>query len=68
MKQNERPLEESKNPDLRNSLKALERAALRARELAIRTRTPLIVSRNGVIEKLMPWLDADETGDATEGK
>ena len=68
MKQNERPLEESKNPDLRNSLKALERAALRARELAIRTRTPLIVSRNGVIERLTPWLDADEPGDATEGK
>ena len=68
MKQNDRPLEESNNPDLRNSLKALERAALRARELAIRTKTQLIVSRNGVIERLTPWLDADELGDATEGK
>ena len=68
MKQNDRPLEESKNVDLRNTRPALERAAVRARELAIRTKTQLIVSRNGVIERLTPWLDADELGDATEGK
>ena len=68
MKQNDRPLEESKNVDLRNTRPALERAAVRARELAIRTKTQLIVSRNGVIEMLTPWLDADELGDATEGK
>jgi hypothetical protein len=38
-----------RNPDLRNSLAALERAAERARELAIQTGTPLFICHNGKI-------------------
>ena len=37
---------------------ALARAALRAREVAARTKTPLIVTENGeIVEK---WIQADE--------
>jgi len=37
----------AKNPDLRNSMAALRRAAEQARETAIRTGTDLIVRKNG---------------------
>ena len=68
MTRNPRPLEESKDADLRNSMKALRRAALRAREIAIRTRTPLVISRNGVIEHVLPWLEdaSDQAPDHTK--
>lgn len=41
------PIEQARNCDLRGSAAALARAALRAREVAIRTQTALVVRRNG---------------------
>jgi hypothetical protein len=43
----QRPIEQARNSDLRGSAAALTRAALRAREIAIRTQTALVVRRNG---------------------
>ena len=40
--------------DLQNSMAAMQRAALRAREIARQTGTFLVVSRNGVVELLEP--------------
>ncbi len=51
---NHRPIETAQDPDLRLSGRALERAALRAREIACKTDTALVVSQNGVIELLQP--------------
>ncbi len=51
---NKRPIEEAEDRDLRLSHLALKRAALRARELAAATGTALVISRNGVVEHLMP--------------
>jgi len=44
---NDKPISEAKDADLRNSQTALERAAKRARDRAIKTNTPLVVKRNG---------------------
>lgn len=49
---NQKPISQVKDSDLRLSMAALERAAIRARELAERTGTELIISRNGVIERV----------------
>lgn len=49
-----KPIEQASNPDLRGSWPALQRAAQRARELAARTGTALVVSRDGVIEHIRP--------------
>ena len=54
---NTKPIEEAKNADLRGSFPALQRVALRARELAARTGTKLVVGRGGVIEYIDPTLD-----------
>ena len=51
---NSKTLEDSLYPDLPRSLIALERAAQRAREIAARTGTALIVQRGGRIERLSP--------------
>lgn len=51
---NTRPIETAQDPDLRLSVHAIERAALRAREIARNTDTALVVSQNGVIELLLP--------------
>lgn len=40
--------------DLQNSMAAMQRAALRAREIARQTGTFLVVSRNGIIELIEP--------------
>ena len=42
-----RPISEAKNPDLRNSMAAMLRAAKMAREVAIQTNTGIVVHRNG---------------------
>lgn len=55
-----KPLEQSVNADLRGSWPALQRAAQRAREIAIQTRTDLIISRGGIIEHLSPSALATE--------
>lgn len=51
---NKRPIEEARDADLRLSHAALRRAALRARDLAQKTGTALVISRDGVIEYLTP--------------
>jgi ABC-type molybdenum transport system ATPase subunit/photorepair protein PhrA len=45
---------ESSDPDIQASFRALRRAARRARELAVRTRTPLCFIKEGRIVKLYP--------------
>lgn len=49
-----KPIDQARTADLRGSWQALQRAARRARELAAQTGTELIVSRNGVIERIRP--------------
>lgn len=49
---NNRPIEQALDNDLRLSHAALQRAAKRAHELAAKTGTPVVVSRNGVVEYL----------------
>jgi hypothetical protein len=51
---NTKSIDQANNADLRGSLMALQRAARRARELAAKTGTELIVSRGGVIERIKP--------------
>jgi hypothetical protein len=45
-------ISEAKDPDLRNSLVALQRAALLARQTAIQTGTDFIVVRNGQLLRI----------------
>lgn len=54
---NTKTIDKANNADLRGSWQALQRAARRARELALQTGTELIVSRNGVIERIKPQPD-----------
>lgn len=54
---NTKPIDQANTADLRGSWAALLRAARRARELAAQTGTELVVSRNGVIERIKPQLD-----------
>lgn len=51
---NPETLKTSSYPDLPLSFVALERAAIRAREIAARTGTALIVQRGEQIERLWP--------------
>lgn len=49
---NPKPISKAKTPDLRNAPAALERAFLRAQEIARQTNTFLIVQQNGQLVKL----------------
>jgi len=49
-----RSIGEARDPDLRGSLPALRRAALRAREIARKSGTAVVVWRNNRIEYLQP--------------
>ena len=51
---NTHPIETALDPDLRLSVKAMARAAQRARQIARQTDTALVVSHNGVIHLLQP--------------
>ena len=51
---NQGPIENAQDADLRLSQTALLRAALRAREVARQTGTAIVISRNGVIERISP--------------
>jgi hypothetical protein len=51
---NKRPIAEARDSDLRFSEAAMRRAAERAREVAQKTGTKLVVERNGVLEYLLP--------------
>ena len=42
-----RDISEAKNPDMRGSLAALQRAAEMAREIAIQTNTGIVICRDG---------------------
>lgn len=59
---NSKTIEQANTADLRGSLAALQRAAQRARELAAQTGTELVVSRNGVIERIKPKPEAGGQG------
>jgi len=51
---NTKPIASARDTDLRLSPIAMQRAAQRARELAVQTGTDIIVSRNGIVERLVP--------------
>lgn len=54
---NTKTIDQANTADLRGSWMALQRAARQARELAAQTGTELVVSRNGVIERIKPQPD-----------
>lgn len=51
---NPKPIETAHDADLRLSANAMRRAAQRARELAARTGTSIVVSDHGVIRQIEP--------------
>ncbi len=61
---NHQPIEYARDADLRRSEIALKRAALRAREIAKRTGTAIVISRNGVIEHVKPEVNEPMTTQA----
>ena len=63
---NKQPIEQAHDTDLRLSSAALQRAALRARELAIKTGTAIVVNRDGKLEYLAPEAPPAETFHAQE--
>ena len=54
---NPQPIHTARDADLRRSQQALERAALRARELARQTGTAIVVSNHGKLEFLLGETD-----------
>ena len=54
---NTKTIDQANTADLRGSWAALQRAVRRAHELAAQTGTDLVVSRNGVIERIKPQPD-----------
>lgn len=51
---NTQPIESARDSDLRLSQAALQRAALRARELAVQTGTSVVVVQHGVLTQIHP--------------
>jgi len=51
---NPKPIEQAKDPDVRASLAAMQRAARRAREVAARTGTRLVLVRDGQLVLVKP--------------
>ena len=49
---NKQPIEQARDADLRLSRAPMQRAALRAREIAARTGTSLIVSEGGQVRRI----------------
>jgi hypothetical protein len=49
-----KPIEQSKDPDLRGSIEAMRRAAFRAREIAKSTNTEIVVEINNELVYLSP--------------
>jgi len=52
---NQRPIEQAVDADLRLSIVALRRAALRARDIAQRTGTDLILVEHGQLLRIAPF-------------
>lgn len=48
------PIETARSPGLRGSWLALQRAAVRARQIAVQTGTAVVVVRDGVVQHLYP--------------
>lgn len=63
-----RSIEEARDPDLRGSLPALRRAALRAREIARKSGTPVVVWRNNGIEYLKPESSRADSDSGEDGE
>jgi hypothetical protein len=57
-------ISEAKDPDLRASLAALQRASLQARKTAIQTETHLVIMQDGKIQ----WISAEELRQQTKYK
>jgi len=55
---NKQPIEMARDADLRLSQQALQRAALRARDLAVQTGTVIVVSHLGALEQINPKAEA----------
>lgn len=51
---NPRPIDSARDADLRLSVPAMQRAAQRARELALQTGTAIVIRRRGVIPTATP--------------
>jgi hypothetical protein len=51
---NPKSIEQARDPDLRNSLAALKRAAKRARETALRTKTRVVIASDGKWVRVSP--------------
>ena len=58
---NKQPIEQALDADLRCATAALKRAALRARELAMKTGTAIVINRDGKLEYLIPDAPPAET-------
>ena len=54
---NDKPLESAKDPDLRCSQQAMQRAALKAREIAAQTGTAIVITEQGVMREVQPNAD-----------
>jgi hypothetical protein len=61
---NHQPIQNARDTDLLLSEVALQRAARRAREIAARTGTTIVIRRNDIIEHMRPDVEA-ELEDAT---
>lgn len=59
---NAKPISSARDPDIRLSQLAIERAAWRAREVAAQTGTAIVVVRDGVMEMIKPRLMPLVTG------
>lgn len=55
-------ISEAKDPDLRHSVAAMQRAAALARETAIRTDTSLVVVKNGQLTRIPAQVLRAESG------
>lgn len=51
---NRKSIDRATNADLRGSWQAIQRAALRARQVAAQTNTELVIGREGQVELIKP--------------
>lgn len=58
---NKAPIDQANDQDLRLSQVALQRAALRAHDLAKATGTTIVISNHGIIEHVQPETRAGES-------
>lgn len=63
---NTQPIATARDADLRLSVIALQRAARRARELALQTGTAIVISRQGVIQTITPTSAVSESASSVQ--